>query len=909
MSAVRLLSATLAVGVVPGALATMLCRPRPQLTGLETIGFGIAISFGFVQLATITALSLHSSPAATVGVITVASILMAGCVVASPSRRLSIVLTLDELIVLSLLVALSVFLYNLGSPVSWYEDQVHVAIVRRLSEVGSPRIDNIYVSPDTVYTYPFPGTHYFMALVAKLSDIDALFVYHKLRFFWGPAALVMLHLVARAMFGTGGIAPAVTVTAVMLICSGAFAMVPGFDSGWGQLVPYSHASDVAMTVLFPALLVTAFGYFLAVESQRERLFFLAATVMLALTLTMVHVREMVQFIAYLSCFAAIAMVMPRFRPYLRSAMTLLAVGAGLVVIYSLWQAEVVGLVSDIVRTQRTRLMSIVTTSSVQTLLFTAAPALLTGFLVNSEQTTSGLIPLLLFAGPSVVLLLSRRPLVWLMSSSTLVYLAVMTLPLLAIPYIYLTYFEILYTPVRNVILFVYLVAGAAIYASVMALAQIDRTRVSAMLGGVVAGVCALLVSLCLNQSAGGFVAPLIAAYGCAFVLLWRPPTTTAMRIRGAAAILLPVLGLVALVPERAPAALVHHVSVRWTAALPEADRTALEQRFSLTAGEPNSNYSADVNVWNYALADVSQANIRALVNHPQVMDTNDIDRTNFTVPLQPPEQDHPYLGIAHLGWLQYPGFALSFLTAAFVWALGFGVPILLTSARGLGAVARFQSAIDEPFHRHIVPYALFVLPFAILTARPTLSPLMAAPTLPAGPDTPAALSGRVPCVTTPSTAFRIQSGDVVLPERTMCPPDRSLVEWVRGHVPVDAVFAVDRFTAYAPQVFMPQQAVVFPAFDATFIDEGELFGEYYRFFDDRMERDRVQPFFNSIETPAERAAFVQSLGVTHVLVNPPYYADLRAALDAMPDQFARRYNQNGWAVYEVTRKSRVAASR
>ena len=70
-------------------------------------------------------------------------------------------------------VALSVFLYNLGSPVSWYEDQVHVAIVRRLSELASPRLDNIYVTPGIVYTYPFPGTHYFMALVAKLSDIDA----------------------------------------------------------------------------------------------------------------------------------------------------------------------------------------------------------------------------------------------------------------------------------------------------------------------------------------------------------------------------------------------------------------------------------------------------------------------------------------------------------------------------------------------------------------------------------------------------------------------------------------------------------------------------------------------------------------------------------------------------------------
>ena len=52
----------------------------------------------------------------------------------------------------------------------------------------------------------------------------------------------------------------------------------------------------------------------------------------------------------------------------------------------------------------------------------------------------------------------------------------MTVPLLAIPYIYLTYFEILFTPVRNVIFFVYLFAGALIYATVVALTGVDRTR-------------------------------------------------------------------------------------------------------------------------------------------------------------------------------------------------------------------------------------------------------------------------------------------------------------------------------------------------------------------------------------------------------------------------------------------------
>jgi hypothetical protein len=98
---------------------------------------------------------------------------------------------------------------------------------------------------------------------------------------------------------------------------------------------------------------------------------------------------------------------------------------------------------------------------------------------------------------------------------------------------------------------------------------------------------------------------------------------------------------------------------------------------------------------------------------------------------------------------------------------------------------------------------------------------------------------------------RFAATDDVVPDGKTCPPDRDLIEWVRKNVSADGAFAVDRWTAYAPQVFMPQQAVTFPALDASFVDEGRLFRDYYEFFDARMQRDRVQPFFNSVETATE----------------------------------------------------------
>jgi hypothetical protein len=264
--------------------------------------------------------------------------------------------------------------------------------------------------------------------------------------------------------------------------------------------------------------------------------------------------------------------------------------------------------------------------------------------------------------------------------------------------------------------------------------------------------------------------------------------------------------------------------------------------------------------------------------------------------------------VEYVTWLQYPGVVLFLGTAAFVWMLGFILPAALASPRGRHAVASFETAMGDPFYRRALPYALFMIPFALWSARPTLSPLPAGSQTPAGAATPTALIAQMPCVTTeqrpaPFSEDILGGEPLLLPERTACPPDVDVIEWVRDHVPVDAVFAIDRWNPHLPSVFMPQQVVVFPQIVVSFEEEHELFGSYYRFYDERIRKNRLQPFFNSIETPAERAAFVEALGVTHVLVDPIYYDEMRPVLDALPQQFALKYSNAKWAVYEVLRNS------
>jgi hypothetical protein len=898
-AAVTLVSATLALAVVPGVLATLLVPPRPQLSILEVIGFGIALSFGFLHLVTTVAVSMHAGPPVMLGLIAVLSAVMAARVIQKSS--VSIAVTIDECVVCALVILLAVPLYLQGSPFAVYEDQVLAAIVRRLSELPSPRIDNLYVTPGIVYTYPFPSVLYFMGLVARLGDVDPLFVYHKLRFFWGPAALVMLYLTARAVFGYGSVACAAAVTAVVLVCAGIFGMVGSFPAWWAQLVPYTYVPDVTMTVLLPALLVVSFEYVQAATS-RERTFFLTAACGLMVTLTVIHIREIIQFAAYVGCFLLVCVFVREFRPFLRRAATLLALTLLVAAVYTVWQSRVANVVGSIVETQRQELVSVASRLPPASLVMSRATDVLADFVQDYDQLFTGLTPFLLFGGVVITVWFRHRPLVWLLASSTMVYLAVMAFPFLAIPYIYVTYFEILHVPVRNVIFFVYLFAGVLAYLAVVGLARMDRTRLSLLVAGGLAGALALLATLGLNQSLRGFSAPLVAAYALAFASLSARPLATRSGARMAATAVVSLLSLAALWPDRVPAPRSEQVTVRWTPGLSDEQRGTLERQFSLGDGEPKPD-AEEGSVWNYRLRNLSVENVRQIVTHASVADTHFIDRSTFEVEHQPPPGDDLPWGVARVEWLQYPGIGLFAVTTFFVWVTGFVLPAVLSSAAGTRAATVLHEPLSRPFYQHSIPFVLFIVPFTLWSVRPPLSPLSIPLLPPAGhAATPAALVDQIPCVTTPPMPARFAEEDVTLPERTTCAPDYALVTWLRTEVPVEAVFAVDRWTPYPPQMFMAQQAVVFPTLDASFINEDALFRDYYRFFDARMRRYRVQPFFNAVETPDERDAFVQSLGVTHVLVSPVHYDELRPVLDALPHRFVSKYDHERWAVYEVIRE-------
>jgi hypothetical protein len=68
------------------------------------------------------------------------------------------------------------------------------------------------------------------------------------------------------------------------------------------------------------------------------------------------------------------------------------------------------------------------------------------------------------------------------------------------------------------------------------------------------------------------------------------------------------------------------INVAWSATLDDQQRATLEARFHLTDG----NFRGG-RLWTYRIADTSRANVRDLVSHRDVQDTEHIDRRSFTV--------------------------------------------------------------------------------------------------------------------------------------------------------------------------------------------------------------------------------------------------------------------------------------
>jgi hypothetical protein len=494
LAAIKLVLPALAIGLVPGFLLMLAAWPRARFTLLEVAGVGIALSLPAVQAISMLSLGLHVSVATIATLWAGISAAAAVTLLMRDWRRVEWALELDrrEASLGLLLLAVAILLYLKGAPFLGYDNQSHAGIVRRLAAMPHPAIDDFYHVPNLVYTYPFPGTHFVMALISGLGGLDALFVYHKMRFFWGFAALLFVYLLARRIFESSLLSFLTGLTAAVFVLGGGFADAPGID--WGQLAPLSHPSDVAMNVLLPGLMLLACCC-LQGEGRREAGFFLGATLAMGTMVAMVQIRGIVQFLVYLGCFFAGLLLYRRDRVYLVRTVTLI-VGSVVVTVAYLWfHRRAAVLIAPMVAAFRAELLA--TARSLTLAGWFSRPV---RFVSEFQWIFFGWHPLILAMGPLVWVALRRKALMLMVGISIVVYLLVIRLPLLSLPFAYVTHWEILVFPLRNLAIFTYLLAGPTLYALAVNLARIQRATI-ALASTALASACLVVI---LSRSAEFF---------------------------------------------------------------------------------------------------------------------------------------------------------------------------------------------------------------------------------------------------------------------------------------------------------------------------------------------------------------------------------------------------------------------
>jgi alpha-1,2-glucosyltransferase len=128
------------------------------------------------------------------------------------------------------------------------------------------------------------------------------------------------------------------------------------------------------------------------------------------------------------------------------------------------------------------------------------------------------------------------------------------------------------------------------------------------------------------------------------------------------------------------------IHVRWTEGLADAQRAALERQFHLENGR-----LLEDTVWQYSLTDYSSPNIQALVEHPDVADTDQINRALFQ-PVNPPRSRAGPVA----RWSAIVGAIGSLVVLLVAWGRRRRSRLLLVVA-GVAFVCSFAYVVDAEF--------------------------------------------------------------------------------------------------------------------------------------------------------------------------------------------------------------------
>ena len=516
----KYLLGSLAIGFVPGLLLVVVCIHQVRLGLLEVLALSIAISMSLAGPYTIFSFLFHI-PVSTMAValpIVCAAVALACAgysrTTAAPKARVYAV-NLDLLVIaLMVLTALIIYVTAPTKPIHLTEDVLQTALIKRVAVTPDPSIYNTFCCPGALYSYPFPSLHYFIAMITVASDLDPIFVYQKSRFFWCLASILAFFAATKMFFRSNVLAYFATLVGVVFIFNGTLALVPGFH--WGQLTPTTHNSDVAMNALLP-LAIMALLHFVDARQRSATVFFGAFNALLFLTIGLAHPREIIQLMVYIGIFIVVFLVVRRDRERAVRSAVLLGLIIAVFGSYYLWLKGVQDVTSEIVASRLNEKLEAIKDFG---FLDWFSPAVNTEHFVAVLPTVFFMLfPTLLITAIATVYSFRRRPYVVAAGMTILVFLLIIEFPLFAAPFVLATYHEILISPVRNFVFFLYVLGGGAIYALYRIAAGRSAIRLLAVIAiSGLAGSIAGYANATLLKHSGIFILALIL--GFAALLGW-----------------------------------------------------------------------------------------------------------------------------------------------------------------------------------------------------------------------------------------------------------------------------------------------------------------------------------------------------------------------------------------------------
>jgi hypothetical protein len=449
--------ATLSIGVLPGYLLITSLSAGRRAPLPERCVLGVGFSLFLVQGACVIALTLHI-PLHVMGqiflflvVILAANKLLLRTRLSGPVEHF---ISPDEERASNFLHPIALCGWITAGSVAFAIGNVDVASpLENLLAVGiatalrtAVQIQDAFYAKGISPVYPFPGLHYAYALVADISNTTTVFAFEKMRGLWTLTALATVFVGVRALSGSSCYAYLALLGSSLLALAGPFGTVPGYY--WGQLATMSNPNDVEMNVLAGIALCSLFTVLASADRARPEMILLFSCT--ALVLSMIHQRELVQLLVYGAAGVVVLARSGQYRTLPRLGLALVVPTCGALA-FRAWAVAYGPGTGNLLVDVHTRLLSDLR----QLDLSTAFHPYPSGVNAYDSSFLWGLNSFMLCIASIVLICRRDNPAVRASALAAAAFLMTASFAILAIPVIFLTYDELLNTPVRHVIFLLY----------------------------------------------------------------------------------------------------------------------------------------------------------------------------------------------------------------------------------------------------------------------------------------------------------------------------------------------------------------------------------------------------------------------------------------------------------------------